>query len=89
MATYSDSVVSTQTGTGTYTVPAGKFARVSIRVDFAGGNENTISIAGVSNVFDLGASTSVLIAEVILASGEVLNPGSATISWTALEYSNP
>jgi len=88
MATYSDTVVSIQTGTGTYTCPTGKFARVSLRSDFSA-SPATVSVAGVSSVIESTAGGRSGLFEVILAAGETIVPNSGTISWTALEYSAP
>ena len=88
MASYSDTVVSIQTGTGTYTCPTGKFARVSLRADFTASSA-TISIAGVTSVLETTAGGRTTGIEVILNAGETIVPNTGSISWTALEYSAP
>lgn len=87
MATYSDPVVSIQTGTGTYTCPSGKHARVSVRTAFNGGT-NSCTVAGV-DIFNGNAAGWVGHFEVILNAGESVVFGAGGGSWTALEYSNP
>jgi hypothetical protein len=88
MATYNDATVSIQSGTGTYTCPTGKFARVSLRAA-NDGNQNSVTVAGVSGIFGINTAAINGHREVILTAAETITAGTGTISWTALEFSQP